>query len=355
MPKTFINEDSTIIDKYIYSQFIPYVNLRQIIDPVLSTLDKPIINVYIDLYSMLMPLYGFYNYTNPLSLTACMVNAAIHYRNFLSKYNVYSNIFLIYSPTMSSSNLRFCPDYNSANIEKMLHNSEVRNLIDQNLTLLGTLIPYLPDIYFRIGTVEVSVIMADMMTGFESRGYHTNHLVISSSPIAFQIPSLVPNAYVFCKRRNGDLLVVTKDNVLSQALAYTKNQFVDLSYLNQSWLSGFYTLTGLEKRNIKALASYKTTIRILEKMQFDHELMNPDALVNAYMTNYSGKKKDINTLASQIHNRFKCFDLIQQLLIYNLLPESKEISYLTQLQNLQELLHLNELYFRDNPMQLDKL
>ena len=37
------------------------------------------------------------------------------------------------------------------------------------------------------------------------------------------------------------------------------------------------------------------------------------------------------------------------------MPESKETAYLTQLQDWEELLHLNDQYFRDNPMQLDKL
>ena len=44
-----------------------------------------------------------------------------------------------------------------------------------------------------------------------------------------------------------------------------------------------------------------------------------------------------------------------QLEEYRLLPESKEESYLNQVKNFDELVHINDQYFKDNPMLLDKL
>lgn len=355
MAKTFIGEDSIIIDKYIYSQFIPYASLQPIVSPVLSNLNKPIINVFIDLYSMTIPLYQFYNYINPLSLTSCLANAAIHYRNYFRKYNVYANVFLLYSPTMSANNLRYCQEYNMKNIETMFKNQEVKQLVDQNLELLGTISPYLPDIFFRIGTVETAIMATDMMLQFATRGFDTNALFVTSSPIAFQIPTIYPKAIVFCKRHNGNVMVVDKTNALSSAIEYTRNQVVDISGINQSWVSGYYTLCGLSKREVKSLTSYKTALKIFNNMTIKADIMNPDSLYIEFINCYNGKNKDPKKILDLIHNRFRCFDFKQQLLMYQSLPEYKETAYLSQLQDWEELLHLNDRYFKDNPMQLDLL
>ena len=256
---------------------------------------------------------------------------------------------------MSSNNLRYCPEYNKSNNNKILHNIEVRQLVDQNLALLGVVAPYLPDIYFRIGTVETPIMAVDTMMNFISRGFDTNCLFVTSSPIAFQIPVLCPKATIFCRRHNGEVLVVNRENVLEQALHYTKNQPLPIQGLDPSWISGFYTLCGLSKRNIKSLMSYKTAFNVFKRMLESGATMNPDAMYQAYVEVKEKESIDLKKSLDLIHNRFKCFDFVQQLAMYKTMPESKETAYLTQLQDWEELLHLNDQYFRDNPMQLDKL
>lgn len=358
MTKTFTEVDAICIDRFIYSQFILYKTLRTITKPLTTNINPPIINVFIDLYSMITPLYSFYKFENPIALTSALINSGIHYRNYFKKFNVYTNIFLIYSPNMSSNNLKYCPSYNLANINKMFSNYETKQIVDQNLSLLSTIIPYVPDIYLRLGTVEPSIMILDCIRTFESRGFVTKNLVISSSPISFQIPVINPNTVVYTKRRNGDVLVTDSINPLIQALSYTKNQVIDNLNLPPSYLSAFYSLCGLNRLNVNSLVYYSTAIDILRYMKDNSIIMEPDTLCEAYIIHYQSKKKKIdkiNDIVSQIHNRFRCFDFRHQLMMYDNLAESKETSYLTQLQNWDELLHINKLYFKDNPILLDKL
>ena len=62
-----------------------------------------------------------------------------------------------------------------------------------------------------------------------------------------------------------------------------------------------------------------------------------------------------NITLEELEERYKCIDLNYQLEEYRLLPESKEESYLNQVKNFDELVHINDQYFKDNPMLLDKL
>ena len=356
MAKTFIHQDSTIVDKYIYSQFIPYKELSPLVPLLTKDLDKPLLNIYIDLYSMILPLYNFYNFVNPLSLTSCMVNAAIHYRNFFKKYGIYTNITLLYSPTMSSNNLKHCPEYNKTNIEKVSNNFEVNKLVHENLVLLGIVVPYLPDIYFRMGTVETSIMGLDIMLNLSARNHNIRSLFVTSTPIAFQLPLMYDNVFVLMKKHNQDVMVIDKNNCLNRAVLYTKKQSIE-SEIDPKFLSSFYTLCGLRKRDVKSLLSYKGAFKIFKMMQDNAEMPYPDIL-SLYYIKYKeqqGSQEDVKSTVNTIHRRFQCFDFYQQLLLYRLLPESKETSYLLQLQDWEELLHINDKYFRDNPMQLDKL
>ena len=86
MPQTFRDIDSTNVDQLIYSQFIKYDLLRPTINPFAHILrGAKLVNVFIDVYELTNLLFSYYKYSNPLSLTACIVNAAIHYRNFFRK------------------------------------------------------------------------------------------------------------------------------------------------------------------------------------------------------------------------------------------------------------------------------
>lgn len=361
MPQTFRDIDGTNVDQLIYSQFIKYEMLKPALDPFAHIIrGSKLVNVFIDVYDLTNILYRYYKYQNPLSLTACIVNAAIHYRNFFRKfYGVYSNIFLIHSSNNSSINTRFCPEYNSHNLNQAYNNMEVRSLMENNISLVSTVAPYLPDIYFRVNTVEPYVSIADLITRFKNHNLNPPTFVISSNALAFQIPIVCDNTIVLAKKRDDVIYTATRETAFTQTMAMVKKKGM-IYPINQSWLSGLFTLIGYSKRNVTSLCSTRIAFDIMSKMMMNSETLNPDSMFT-YYCEYYGRRgytrgiQGAEDAYSRIHNRFKCFDLNQQLALYNTLPESKENGYLYQLQDKEELFRINDLYFRDNPMQLDLL
>ena len=64
--------------------------------------------VFIDMYTMLLPLFrSTYNFRNELDITSCVINMALHHRNYFKRYGKYAHIFIIYSPTMGRSNVKY--------------------------------------------------------------------------------------------------------------------------------------------------------------------------------------------------------------------------------------------------------
>lgn len=351
----FTKNEAIPIQAVLYNQFIKYEQLNNLVRKEFNGCNVKIINIFIDIYSFLMPLYRCYNVTDLLNITSCIVNMAIHYRNYFKKLGVYPNIFLLYSPTMSVTNTKHIPQYNRKYTERMMNNIQIFNAVNQNLGLLGTIVPYLPDIFFKMGTVETSVMAYDIMTTLESRGIVFPNIFVSSSQYAFQIPATYPKCVLFYKKKdknNADLSFSTNNlDCLEYFIKETKNQY-DISTPKRSeWMTGYMMLTGIPKRDISSIFNYKVSLKILLDIEKSYNVINPKSIYNHIINNYP----KTNITLEELEERYKCIDLNYQLEEYRLLPESKEESYLNQVKNFDELVHINDQYFKDNPMLLDKL
>ena len=339
----------------IYNKFIKYDQLNLIVSKEFQGCKDKIINIYIDLYSMLTTLYRCSSITGILDISSCIVNMAIHYRNYFLKYGVYTNIFLIYSPTMGITNLKHLPNYNSSYTNLMMRNKQVYNAVNQNLGLLGTIVPYLPDIFLKIGTVETTVIAYDIIMKLQSKGVTFPSVFVTSSQYAFQLPSKYPRAVLFFKKRDkqGEDLSYGVDalDCLDYYIKETKNKS-DISITKRrEWMSAYMCLSGIPKRNVTALFNYKVSLKILNSISQSYDAITPENIYEHISRAYP----DHRIPFQEIIERFKCIDLDYQLEEYRTLPESQGMSFLNQMDNFDELVHLNSTYFKNNPMALDKL
>ena len=322
----------------LYSRFIKYEKLDQLIRKnILEYKDNELI-VFIDMYTMLLPLFrSTYNFRNELDITSCVINMALHYRNYFKRYGKYAHIFIIYSPTMGRSNVKYIPSYNFRNINAMLNNKAIYDAVNNNTNLIGLITQYLNDIYFKLGK---KVIM------------------ISASHIAFQLINVVPDMIFIYKKRNknnDDLsVVVTPDNAIHLAVMESKNHDIsNLGNLPSTWLSPFFTLCGLPQRSIKMMFRYNKAIEILSKLENAYRIITPESLFSAISEDESIKKDP--RLLEQIMFRYKCLDLVFQLAEYRMLAESKEKSYMRQVSDFGQLININNTYFQTNPINLQLL
>ena len=339
----------------IYSKFIKYNQLDLIVSKEFQGSSDKIINIYIDLYSVIFTLFRCESITGVMDISSSIVNMAIHYRNYFKKFGVYTNIFLIYSPTMSITNLKHLPNYNATRINIMNKNRQVYDAVNRNLGLLGTIVPYLPDIFLKIGTAETSVIAYDIMLQLQSKGVSFPSVFVTSSQYAFQLPAKNHRCVLFFKKKDAQRDDISYGVDALDCLDYyireTKNQTDLVCPKNSNWMSAYMCLAGIPQRNVTSLFNYKKALELLGSLAQSYDAITPETIFE----HISRKYPDHRIPIQEIIERFECIDLDYQLEEYRTLPESKGLSFLNQLNNFDELVHLNDTYFKNNPMALDKL
>lgn len=349
--------------KYVlYGQFVKYEKMDELFTQYFQThpLTNNWINIYIDLYQMLLPIYKFQKIDNPYDITSTICNMAIHYKDYFRQRGINSFVFLLYSPTTGAySNLRFCPEYNSTYTARMMNNRMVYDLVNQNLSLIGIITPYLPNIYFKMGTVETSVMAYDMITKFNNRNMKLNSLFITSSQYAFQLAgNMNANCTLLYKKKDKDKndisYLVSTEDALDKYIAEIKNQHIEHHPVRQSWLSGFMTLSGIPKRNIKSMYNYKQALNILNKIDQQFDQTTPDSLFSIATDLYPKSNLGQETY-DNIINRYKCIDMDYQLFMYHNTPDAIETGFLKQKDDMETLMQLNDKYFKLNPISIDKL
>lgn len=371
---TIFEEDSLIGDMLfhkselsLYSKLIKYERFNYLLNLVFGNFFNSInsVNVFIDFHKMLYSLYKFNTINDPMGVLASMINMVLHYRHFFNKKEIKSNIFIIFSTNNSTNNLKYIANYNSSYIKRREINKEVKDIVDHNIELMKTLIPYFPGIYLKLSTVEPAVVMYDIINKIKD---NSPCLIISSSDYSYQLPAILNNTFLIYKKTminksssTEDIsFIVSHENALLTYISKTKNQQINIDdlqdsiLLNQNWVSPFMVLTGLQCRNIKGIVNYKKAINILKYIKSNFEIITPDSLYDAII---DLENKKITKLSKQeLIDRYCALDLDYQLKLYRELPESIEISWLQDLYDPQTLYEITNNYFTgQNRIDLSKI
>lgn len=343
------------VEYSLYGQFITYDELKKAILKEYSNDNySKTINVFIDIYQFLMTSLRFRKYTDPYSIAAAIINYAAHMRRyFRTVHNMYSNIVLIYSTNDSENNTKFIPDYNVYYNNRKKINHIMYDRIINNINLVKLLIPYIPDVFLKEGTVESSVIIHDIIQN-RYMGLHPN-LILSNSQLMYQLPQYSKSSIVIRKDLGfkpilNKTYTYNKNNCV-EAYCYELSKYNVTEPINQQTISFIMSLRGIPKRSIKALSSIKSVLKMAKQIPLGCE-HDPNVQYNIYANNKS-KRPVISE--DEFINRYKCIDLGYQYKLYKLLPESKELKYLDQLNDKESVQEINNYYFKNSPLNLEEL
>ncbi|MBR2245900.1 MAG: hypothetical protein IJ880_02540 [Bacilli bacterium] len=347
-----------LIDDAIYWQFLKYSALDKIIEKEYKDSNSDKINVYIDLYQMLASLCRFTQLRNIYSISAAIVNYCAHIRRYFRKINVYANIVLIYNDGSMSTITQFIPEYNSIYNARINHNKKVLSAFNKNIELLKILVPYLPNIYLRIGSTDSAIMIMDVVKRKLIGVAPT--LVISNSQYMYQLPQLVKSVRVVKKMGT----VQGKDNTHSynnkncmEAYMYGTRLRNVMSDFNQNTLSTLMTLNGIPKLGIKNMGyNYRNAIELCNDIPVGYE-HDVDTVANTFlMYNEKHKKsKAIRPTVDVFINRFKGIDLLYQYSLYKLLPEYNELDFLKNLEDKESVHSINSTFYSNCQLDLDGL
>lgn len=350
----------------VYNNFIKSKVLKDLTSLAYTNSTSDTLNIYIDTYKMMMDLYEPNLEIKTVSIiTSTLINLCAHLRSYYwYNHHVNTNIFLVYSDMSNNYNKTFYPGYNCNNDNKIRSNPRISSIIDQNMELLKILCPYLPDIYFIHGTYEPSVIILDLIYKEEANGNTAPNLVLSRDDIALQIPAYHNNTTIFLdsKRTNSSTYVNNSNAIFAyldktgRKKLLTNQTVIDrVSTLDSSLLGLLIALTNLPSRGVKSAYDINKSINIIasavaRKSIINGHCSNPEYFYNGLFIGSEGKL----SIDSFVF-RYKAIDLLEMHREYMFSPYAKDLSYRVNLDDSNTVRSINNEYFKDNPLDLNRL
>ena len=341
-----------------------YVRLNRLQDIVYDTYGNSSIayatnlNVFIDLTSILHPLYSENNrivYNNITDVSSGIINMCGHYRSFFRSLKVDTKFFLINSLNTCNINRKFVAQYNDIFLRK----TEVcatRGMIDNNMSLLKILCPYLPDIYFidSPDQYETAVIIAHLI---ETLNDGNPNLIISHDMYPLQLVAYYPyTSYLYPKKHFGEDLswmipINEKENFrrefwdkVSLIRKIRRETLEEMSPLNYA----LYTaMTYCPERNVNRLLTSIQAKNIITKL-----VGNDDIKVDPIQL--TTNPEFANFYPSDIIARYNAIDVTYALAYYRNTPEARNIKLL-DLDDVPTVNRIAAKYYANNPLDLNKL
>ena len=361
-PSKYYN-DKIPIEQILYGQFIKYTSLQHMVAKEFAGSNSNTVNVYIDVLQLLLPAFRCLRVQNYYSMTAVVLNYCAHMRAyFRTRHGVETNIILVYSPNMSSNNTKYIAEYNSKYSARMNYNTKMMEALHDNIEMLRLLCKYFVNIFLKEGTVEPGVIMAHLMGNEFKNG--VPNIVISNSDYMFQLPSVVPNTVVFHKKGAKDQY----------------NHPIDVSYSYNSINAGPYfiyetkssnkgdvsippaaivplmCLTGLPGRSISSIVNATSALKILRSIPLEAMIAGDAEYIYGGIAMYLDSYKGKSTISvEEFINRFKAIDIRHQLKMYEIMPQSKDMTYIERLHDPDTVKEINNKYFQNTPIDLERL
>ena len=340
------------IEAILYSNFIKYNKLITLTQQEFAGSNSCNLNVYIDVNMFSNILFRDYiSISDENCVAAIVLNYCAHIRAFYKRLGVYTNIILVYSDESFGTNKFFVPDYKWLHQKKKECMPEMVKLENFNMQILELMCNYLPDIYFKKGTVETGVMIGYLMRNDFNNGYP--NIVFTKNQYSYQLPCYNECVIFRSKRVKQDDFSYSLNfsNALNVYIQEYKNVQIPI-LVHKSMISTAFCLLGINKV-LKKVFSTKKALNIISNM--DPNTYGDIENMYAQMSSIASSKDMLALPQYEFTNRYKCIDLNFQIKMYDTMPESKDTSYIINLEDPDKVKYVNNNYFIKNPIDLQRL
>lgn len=348
-----------MVEQMLNSNYVRYNRMVEIITEAFAGSSANHLNIYIDMYSMIKVLYksDVYDINDYSSVTSCIINMCAHYREFFwTRFKVTTKYFIVYSKNTPYINNQFYPEYNYKMLYSFNSNKKVDDMIKNNIELLETLCPYLPDIHFVKGTFETGVIMYDLICRNELKD-NSPHMIITKDVYNYQLVAMRDNIIILRPKKvkgEDESYYINQKNLYMRYMQSRNADYSNFhSIISPGLISLLMTLTSVKERNIKSLINIKSAIKQLYLGVSGYKLLN------GYNSDLQSIWNALDTTKFSIgqttfEHRFKAIDIQFQHSVYINTPECREI-VLNNLYDPDNVKIINNKYFINNPLDLNRL
>lgn len=346
------------LESMLYGYYIKYTKMKELVEQAFyNTPQSNCIDIYVDVFDMLKPIYSKDIYTNKqYIIVSSVINLAAHLRQYFKKYhNMWARIFLVYADDSTTNHKQFCPEFGDNSYKTTLNYARNNELILSQLELIKILAAYIEDVYFVRKYTMFPIFVYDNI----QKSYTTPAIILTKNNYAYQIPALLSNAAVFRPRKyaaEDTSFAICKFNALSNYYSNI-NRTKTLEYLsaiNPEHLSLLMSLTGNNQFNLRSVVSSTVAIRIL------YEAIKSGKILNAHSSDVNYLYQSMPNISKYINDynfacRYKACDIVYQGMMYSQMPESLDYTWMVNFKDPSTVQDINNRYFVDNPLDLNSL
>lgn len=345
------------LESLLLSYYIRYDRLFPLCNNALSDINTNTIDIYVDLYDMLKPIYTRDIYANKKFLiVSSIINLAAHLRGyFWSRHRLNTRIFLVYGESITMQHKQFYPTFGDDKFRETINFPSNDKFIHDQLEMVKILCGYIYDVYYVPKKSSFSMFVLDNIV----KNISVPSIIITKSKYAYQIPALINSTRIFRpKKSNGEDISYT----ISKAYIYpnffnkiTSKDTIDrLSQINPSLLSLMMALTGLPSYNVATLINVSTATKmVIDAIESNRIANDHNADIDFVYNALNGIDKYIDPITFKY--RFSAIDLLAQHRIYNSTPEAIDVSWMVNFNDPETMRSINNKYFIDNPLDLNNL
>ena len=352
-----INDSRVNLQSLLYSYYIKYDRLLTLSDEAgLNNLIEPKLDIYVDLFDMLKPIYSRPIYAeSTFVIVSSIINLAAHVRGFFwTRFRIQTRIYLVYGAETTLNHKRFYESFGNIKYRDTIDYERNNYFINSQLDLMKILVAYIEGVYFIKRESNFAMFCYDNMM----KNPDIKPLVITKSKYAYQLPMFIDNCVLMRPlKQNSVDYSFNVFNINSLQLFFeSKNDKTNnmLKSINPKLISMIVALNGAPCVNMKAACNITTAVKMVKRTIDNNLILNdyisdPEFLYNKFKDPH--KYIDIASFSF----RFNAFDLVFQHRIYNSSAEARDITWLIDLHDPDSVKSIANRYFIDNPLDLNNL
>ena len=345
------------LEKLLYSEYIKYDYMQTMTTLEFQDSDAEEVNVFIDLYHILGKLYVQENYEDAVEIiSSCIINMISHYKHyFWSRHRVRAEVIFIYADASTPDITRFVPEYDRGTKAVMFANSEMDARVEAAMDRVKLLIPYIQGAYLKTATTEFGVVVKNLCMHPKFTGKAS--ILVSASQYTYCVPGQIDDCYCVVYR----LKTIRREDKSFARIAYsynpvnavnafateTRNIAVN-TFINPKIITPLMVLSGIPAKGIKSTKDIKSSLMVLSEVD-DAALGDIEHTYESLVRICANRKQKLLDYET-FYNRYVGLSLDLQLAYYMNTPQSDDWSFLTKLEDPDEVKHINGQYFKKFPL-----
>jgi hypothetical protein len=352
--------DQIPIEAILYSYYIRYDKLKELTLTQFKNSSSDTVNIFIDMYSMLKPLYNRDLIGCETLFTSNILNLCAHMRSYYkTRHDVNTNIFIVFT----SNTIRV---EQSCASDSVMPNPQRDSIISYNNTLLKMLCQYIPGVYFITGTVAPSIMIGNLIPKVQTINPTkiVPNIVITKDLLSWQLVTIYPETCIFRPRKTNSedtSFCVNESNVMylwKQSVNRCKG--VPETLLPPQMLSMYIAYTMFPDMNLRSYYTPKVADqKILSNVnnsliKFGYNF--PDAVKDVLHADCKPCYQDVYGTVNNLEIRYNMVDLFRMIGRYQTsMIESKDNTFLIDKLDVDSLKEINDKFFIKNPIDIIRL